>query len=193
MFSTSTNQTLGANGARGIKRVLAGLVLSLAGSVAVTAWAAHPGHDGPAGHGGPGGGFGAPGLFFGPSARTDRAVDRMLEGLNASDAQRTQIKQIAQAASGDLKALREANRGQHERALAVFTAPVVDARAVETLRQQQLAQHDQASKRVSQALVDISNALTPDQRVKLAERIKQRAERMHERMERRHAASAPGK
>ena len=55
----------------------------------------------------------------------------------------------------------------------------------ESLRQQMLALHDQASKRRMQAMVDASQVLTPEQRVKLAERMKQRGEMMRERMERR--------
>ncbi|HET7794251.1 MAG TPA: Spy/CpxP family protein refolding chaperone [Rhizobacter sp.] len=188
MFAAETVKAAGTHGTRGIKRATLGLLMALVGSVAVTAWA-QP-HGGPRGGGDFGGGFGGPGLFMGPSEHVGRGVDRLLEGLNATDAQRTQIKQIAQAAATDLKAQHDAARGQHERGLELFTAPVVDARAVETLRQQRLAQHDQASKRVTQALLDIANVLTPEQRVKLGERIKQREQRMHERMQRR-AASAP--
>ncbi|MGY4830392.1 Spy/CpxP family protein refolding chaperone [Sphaerotilaceae bacterium SBD11-9] len=186
MFAAKTVKAAGTHGTRGIKRVTLGLLMAAVGSVAVTAWA-QP-------HGGPRGGadFGGPGLFMGPSEHVGRGVDRLLDGLNATDAQRSQIKQIAQAAAADLKAQHDAARGLHERGLELFTAPVVDARAVEALRQQRLAQHDQASKRVTQALLDIANVLTPEQRVKLSERIKQREQRMHERMERR-AASAPAK
>jgi Spy/CpxP family protein refolding chaperone len=130
---------------------------------------------------------------MGNPERIGRAVDHMLDGLNATDAQRAQVKQIAQAAAADLKTQHQAGRGLHEQGLALFTAPVVDARAVEALRQQSLAQHDQASKRVTQALLDISAVLTPEQRVKLGERIKQRAQHMHERTDRRGAASAAAK
>jgi len=49
-----------------------------------------------------------------------------------------------------------------------------------------LAQHDQASKRVLQAMLDASKVLTPEQRAKLGERMKQRRAAMQERMERRH-------
>jgi protein CpxP len=187
MVQATTVKTSGANGSRGIKRVAMGLVMAVVGTVAVSAWAAQ-GHGGPRG----GGDFAGAGMFMGHPERIGRGVDRMLDGLNATDAQRAQIKQIAQAAAADLKAQRQASRGQREQGLALFTAPVVDARAVETLRQQRLAQHDQASKRMTQALLDISTVLTPEQRVKMGERIKQRGERMQKHMERR-GASAPGK
>lgn len=193
MFEATTVKASGTERARGIKRVAVGLVMAVVGTVAVSAWAQSQGGPGAHGPGPRGGGFGGPGLFMGPPEHVARGVDRMLDGLNATDAQRAQIKQIVQAAAADLKTQHDASRGMREQGLALFTAPVVDARAVETLRQQSLAQHDQASKRVTQALLDISAVLTPDQRVKIGERMKQREARMREHMKRRGAASAPVK
>jgi protein CpxP len=187
MVEATTVKASGTDSSRGIKRVALGLVMAVVGTVAVSAWA-QQGHGGPRG----GGDFVGAGMFSGHPDRIGRGVDHMLDGLNATDAQRSQIKQIAQAAAADLKAQRQAARGLHEQGLQLFTAPVVDARAVEVLRQQRLAQHDQASKRVTQALLDISAVLSPEQRVKLGERIKQRGERMREHMERR-GASAPSR
>lgn len=168
----------------GLKRVALGLLLAVAGGVAVSAWA--QGH-GPR-HGGD---FGGHGMFMANPERMGRMVDRLLDGLSATDAQRTQVKQIVQATAADLKAQREASRGLREQGLALLSAPTVDAAAVEALRQKKLAQHDQVSKRVTQALLDISRVLTPEQRVKLAERIKARGKHMHEHRHHRGAASAP--
>lgn len=180
MVEATTVKGSGSAHARGIKRVALGLLVAVAGTLAVSAWA--QGH----GHGMRGGDFGGPGMFMG-------GAEHMLDGLNATDTQRTQIKQIAQAAATDMKAQREAARSLREQGLQLFTAPVVDARAVEALRVQMLAQHDQSSKRMTQAMLDISAVLTPEQRVKLGERMKQRAQRMQEHMQRRGAASAPAK
>lgn len=132
---------------------------------------------------GMGGEHGGPGMmmFGGSPERIGRAVDHMLDGLNATEAQRAQIKQIATAAAADLKAQRAAARELHDKSLQIFTAPNVDAAAAEALRQQMLAQHDQASKRVLQAMLDASKVLTPEQRAKFGERIKQRQERMQRR------------
>jgi Spy/CpxP family protein refolding chaperone len=68
--------------------------------------------------------------------------------------------------------------------MAIFAAANVDAAAAESLRQQMLAQHDQSSKRVLQAMLDISKVLTPEQRAKMGERMQQREVAMKERMER---------
>jgi periplasmic protein CpxP/Spy len=123
-------------------------------------------------------------MFGGHPEHVGRRIDHMLDGLNASDAQRSQIKQIALAAATDLRAQRDAGRALRERGVQIFSAPNVDAAAAESVRQQLQAQHDQASRRVLQAMLDVSKVLTPEQRAKLGERMKQRGAMMHERMER---------
>ena len=135
---------------------------------------------------GMGGHEGRPGmmLFGGPPEHVARGVDHLLDGLGATDTQRAQIKQIAQAAAADLKAQREAGRGLHEKSLQLFAAPNVDAAGAESLRQQMSAQHDLASKRMLKAMLDVSQVLTPEQRAKLGERMKHREARMHDRHER---------
>ena len=134
------------------------------------------GHEG--GHGGAGGMM----MFGGSPERVGRGVDHFLDGLDASDPQRAQIKQIAQAAAADLKAQREAGRMLRERGMQLLAAPAVDANAAEVLRRQMLDQHDVASKRMLQAVLDVANVLTPDQRAKLAERMQKHRARMDERM-----------
>jgi Spy/CpxP family protein refolding chaperone len=122
-----------------------------------------------------------------------RGLDRMLDSVKATDAQRAQIKQIAQAAASDLKAQHDARQALHQQAMAIFTAPNVDANAAENLRQQMLAQHDQASKRMLQAMLDISRVLTPEQRQQLAQRMQQRHEMMQRHMRERQQLEQPSK
>jgi len=153
--------------------------------VIATAGAAIDAHAQGMGMGGHGQGSGPGMMMFGGSPEhAGRGVDRMLDGLGVSDAQRAQIKQIVVAAATDLKAQREASRALHEQGMQIFAAPTVDAAAAESLRQQMLAQHDQASKRMLQAMLDVSKVLTPQQRAKMAERMKQRQAVMQERMQR---------
>lgn len=164
---------------RRMKPWLVGGAVAVCATVALSAFA-----HGMGGRGMDGGMMGmGPGMMGGP-AHMARGVDHMLDGLNATDAQRTQIKQIAQAAAADMKTQREAGRGLRDKAMQILAAPNVDAAAAESLRQQMLAQHDQASKRMLQAMLDVSKVLTPEQRAKVAERMKQRSERMNERMQR---------
>jgi len=172
---SGSNEVKAAVANRGVKWMLASAALAVSATVALSAWAQPMGGR----HGGEGGG-----MFGGAAMMGGRGVDHMLDGLNATDAQRSQIKQIFQAAGTDLKAQRESRRALRERSLQIFAAPNVDAAAAESVRQQMLQQHDQASKRMLQATLDASKVLTPEQRAKLAERMKQRGDAMRERMDR---------
>lgn len=129
------------------------------------------------------GGHGGPGMMGGPGGPfSGRMLERMLDQVDATEAQRAQIKQIASIAQADMKAQHEAGRALRDHALALLAAPTLDAAAAESLRQQMLAQHDQASRRMLQVMLDIGNVLTPEQRVKLAEQMKQRQGMMQHRM-----------
>ncbi|MCA0241016.1 MAG: Spy/CpxP family protein refolding chaperone [Proteobacteria bacterium] len=164
---------------RSAGRLLAtGLVVALAGSMVLTAEAAP---DGPRHHGG---GPGAGAMMMGPMLSP-----RMLDEVNATTEQRTQIRQIFDAARTDLKAQRDSGQALHDQMITLFSQPTVDANAAEALRQQQLARHDAASKRMMQAMLDVSRVLSADQRTKLAALVKQRQQSMAERMSRRGAAA----
>ncbi|RQO61966.1 hypothetical protein DBR47_05485 [Paucibacter sp. KBW04] len=132
---------------------------------------------GPGEHGGHGG-RGGPGMMM---MMEGGHMPHMLEAAGATEAQRAQIKQIMQAAHADLKAQREAGRKLHEQGMALFTAAVIDAAAIEAHRQQMLAQHDQMSKRMTQAMTEAAKVLTPEQRAKLAEKMKKMQARRGER------------
>lgn len=152
--------------------LLATLALALAGGVAQTALAAPPdgpppgmgpGHHGGMERGMPGGRQGGPEMARGDMGPL-RHMARMLDLAKATPEQRSQIHQIMQAARQDLHAQRQAGRQLRDQQAALLTQPTVDTGAVEALRQQLLAQHDKASKRLTQALVDASRVLTAEQR-----------------------------
>ena len=169
--------------------LLAGLVIAIAGTAAVTV-NAQPGPGGPAGpghhhRGDMGGAMGLP-MFGGH-------VDRMLDSVKATDAQRTQVKQIVAAAAADLKSQRESGKALHQQMQALFTQPTVDANAAEALRQQMLARHDAASKRMMQAMLDVSRVLTPEQRQQLAQQMKQRHDMMDRHRSERRQLDGAGK
>lgn len=151
----------------------AGLFVALAGSAMLTAEAA------PMDGGGPGHGHGG-GMMGGPIMGGMHS-ERMLDAVNATADQRAQVKQIMDAARTDMKAQRQAGRPLHDQMRQLFAQPTVDARVAETLRQQLMAQHDQASKRMMQAMLDISRVLTPEQRAKMAEMAAQRRGMMERR------------
>jgi len=155
----------------------AALLVAVLGTATLSAFA-QPGGFGPGGHG-PGmhgGGPGA-GMMMG-----GRGLERMLDSVNATADQRAQIKQIAERARADMQAQHEAHRGQREAMAKLFTAPTVDANAVEALRAQMMAQHDAQSRRMTQAMVEASRVLTPEQRKQMADRMAQRRDMMERHM-----------
>ena len=158
---------------RGLRRVLLATLVAVSSATALSAWA-QPMMGGHEGHGGMHEGHGGLGRMF----------DNMLDGLNATDAQRAQIKQIATAAETDLKVQRDVGRALHEKQMQIFAAPNVDAAAAESVRAQLSAQHDQASRRMNQAMLDAAKVLTPEQRAKLGDRMKQRQAQMNDHMQR---------
>ena len=181
MTQTTTTKALAPRTLGRVRVLMFGTLMAVLATWAMASWAQPMGGHG--GHHEMGGGM----MMGGSPERMGRMIDRMLDGLNATDAQRSQIKQIVQTAATDLKSQREAHRALRQQGMQIFTAPNVDANAAETLRQQMLAQHDQVSRRMTQAMVDISRVLTPEQKAKIAEHLKQRAAKMeerHQRMER---------
>jgi protein CpxP len=109
-------------------------------------------------------------------------LDRLLDGVKASDAQRAQIQQITAKARADVQALHAGGQGLRDKALALWTAPKLDAAEAEKLRQQMMTHHDRVSKRMQQAMLDVGQVLTPEQRAKAGELIRAQRERMKERM-----------
>ena len=165
-----------------IKLTLAVLAVAMAGSVALTAQAGPMDgmHHGDRGH------MGAPGPRGGM-----HLSERMLDRIKATPEQRTQIRSIMDAARKDLQAQREAGRALREQSMQLFTQPNVDANAAEALRQKQLAQHDQASKRMMLAMLEASRVLTPEQRAQIAADLKKRGDMMQRHHRERQALEAP--
>ena len=116
---------------------------------------------------------------------------RMLDAVKATPEQRTQIQKIMEGARTDLQAQREAGKALRDQLMQAMTQPNIDANAVEQVRQKMLAQHEQASKRRMQAMVDAARVLTPEQRKQLAERMGQRRDMMERHHRERRALEAP--
>lgn len=167
-------------GAASLALALAGLATGLAQAQPAPPppGASAPGMAGPMGgpmggpmHEGHGHRHGGPGM--GPG----RHMERLLERVNATPEQRTQIRGIFEAAAADMRAQGDTRRQLHEQGLTLLSQPTIDAAAVERLRQQMVAQHDQASQRWSRAMVEAAGVLTPAQRTQLAELMRQRGQR----------------
>ncbi|HSI56014.1 MAG TPA: Spy/CpxP family protein refolding chaperone [Ideonella sp.] len=154
---------------RQLRTVALGLALSAAGGLGLVALAsAHPA-DGPPG--GPPHGMREPMGMAMPFAGL--MSPPLLDEIDATAQQREQLRTIAEAARSDWKAQHEAGKAEHDQLMQLFTQPTVDAKAAEALRKQMLARQDTASKRMTQAMLESAQVLTVDQRLKMAELIKQ--------------------
>ena len=129
---------------------------------------------------GPGGWGGGP---LDP-AELDQRLDRMLKHLyieiDATEAQQQKLEPIVKSAAKDLMPLRRRLREARLQAMDLFTRDHVDRAAFEKLRAEQMQLAEQASKRVTDALADAAEVLTPLQRKQLAERMQRmRGRRWH--------------
>ncbi len=150
---------------------IAGVAAAVAGALALGACS----HGGRAGwHDGPMSGQMDPER----AARfAERMADRIISAVDGSPEQKQRIRGIAQAAVTDLAPLREQARAARRDGVALLSAATIDRAAIEGLRAKQVGLADGASKRIAQALADTAEVLTPEQRIRLAERMQRRAGR----------------
>jgi Spy/CpxP family protein refolding chaperone len=98
-------------------------------------------------------------------------VNRVLSRVDASPEQKGKVSVVAKSAVTDLAALGIAPWETRSKFLALFRADKIEPEAFESLRAEQAAKWDSASKRLVQALVEAAQVLTPEQRRELTERM----------------------
>lgn len=114
-------------------------------------------------------------------ARMDERIERGLKHFaveaDATPDQTQKLTAIAKAAAKDLLPMREKVGDARKQALALMTQTTIDRTQIEKLRAEQVGHMEAVSKRVSQALADAAEVLTPEQRKKLADRVEERRKR----------------
>lgn len=116
---------------------------------------------------------------FGPGAmggafvtkRAEIGVGRMLDRIEATAEQKEKVTAIVKSALADLEPLRAGRSTFRQDAARLMKADKVDRAELEKLRAQRIAQADQASKRITQALADAADVLTAKQRAELVDRM----------------------
>jgi Spy/CpxP family protein refolding chaperone len=109
--------------------------------------------------------------------RLDWRIGRLIQDAGGTPQQKDRLVAIATAAMADLKPLREQMRQARRTGLELLAMPVIDRQALEQLRAMQMQAADAKSRRMTQAMAEAAEVLTPEQRVKVAERLKQRMDR----------------
>ena len=116
-------------------------------------------------------------------AQMDEHVERMVKHLavevDVTPEQKDKLSAIAKSAAHDLAPLRGNMGHVRQQALDLLSAEKVDHAAIESLRSEQLALMESASKRLTQALADAADVLTVEQRKKLAERAQRFGRHFH--------------
>lgn len=143
-------------------------ITAIGGIAAAQTFGGH--HFGPGGMMMHGGGFGA----MDPAQmedRADRAIRHLAIEIDATPEQQEKLRSIARGLVRDVAPLRAAHREAMQRARTLLAGANVDAAEVEKFRAEQVGKLDAVSKRVTQALVEAANVLTPEQRRAIDQRL----------------------
>jgi protein CpxP len=111
-------------------------------------------------------------------ADLDQHLERMLKHLyveiDATEAQKRELEPIVKQAARDLLPLRENLHAGRREAISLLSQERVDAAALEALRAKQIVLADEASRRLTRALAEGAEVLTPAQRKQLAAHVARR-------------------
>ena len=116
-------------------------------------------------------------------ADLDKHLDRMLKHfyveIDATEAQKAQLEPIVKQAAKDLLPMREQLHAGRRDAIALLSQDRVDPAALEALRAKHIGLADQASRRLTRAIGEAAEVLTPQQRKELAAHFARRHGRWH--------------
>jgi len=114
-------------------------------------------------------------------AQMDERVERMVKHfaaeVDATPEQKDKLAAVAKDLARDMAPLRDKLKAARSQGIELMAAPTLDRAALEKLRAGQIALTDSSSRRITQALADAAEVLTPEQRKKLAERAQKFGER----------------
>jgi len=99
----------------------------------------------------------------------DRAIRHLAIEIDATAEQQDKLRAIVNAAVKDILPMHEQARAARQQAHDLLTRPTIDRASLERFRSEQMALWDAASKRITQALGDAAEVLTPEQRQKIGE------------------------
>ena len=98
-------------------------------------------------------------------------LDHLVDQAQASPTQRAQAHQIVDAAEAGLRQQRGDERADRARMAQLFSQPTLDAAAFEAVRSRLSQRHDLASRRATQALIDVGLVLNVRQRQTIASQL----------------------
>jgi len=117
---------------------------------------------------------------YGPidPADLEKRLDRMLKHfyveIDATEEQKQKLEPIVKQAAKDLMPLREQLHAGRREAIELLSQDRVDPAALEALRARKIQLADDASRRLTRAIAEAADVLTPEQRKGLAAHIARR-------------------
>lgn len=103
-----------------------------------------------------------------------RGLSRALEAVDATAEQEERIWAIIDGARTELRPVMREFRDARTEVVELLSAPTIDRAAAETLRAERIAAIDAASKKMTAAMLDAAEVLTPEQRAELAKHFGER-------------------
>lgn len=104
----------------------------------------------------------------------ERRVNRVLGMVDASTEQKQKVRAIFEKAANDLYGTRDQRQANRRAMAEALTAATIDKAKVEQLRTDRMKLADATSKRLTDAMVEAAEVLTPAQRADLAARFQRR-------------------
>jgi periplasmic protein CpxP/Spy len=111
--------------------------------------------------------------------RLDRMLKHFYVEIDATEDQQRRLEPIVKQAAKDLLPMREQLHAGRREAIELLTQERVDPAALEALRAKKIGLADEASRRVTRAIGEAAEVLTPAQRKELAAHFARRHGRWH--------------
>lgn len=108
----------------------------------------------------------------------DKRMQRMLDEVKASDAQKEKASAIVKASLEKGAPLAEKMRDNHVQMRKLMSAATLDKAAIEAMRVEQIKLADEVSKQMTSTMLAVAEVLTPEQRAQLAEKMEKRHAKM---------------
>lgn len=107
----------------------------------------------------------------------EHRIGSVLDELDATPEQEDKLWDIIDQARGEIRPAFRDFRETREEVVELLGAPTIDRAAAEKLRGERIAAIDEASRKMTTALLDAAEVLSPEQRAKLVEHLKERRDR----------------
>ena len=133
--------------------LVGGSIVSVPLAATAGAWFGRLGHGSGCGHGHHGHG--------------DPEAMRELRRVDGTDAQHEQVRATLETLIDEVYPLVDQHRAHHEAWMAELTRPSIDREAIHELRRAELELAEVASTKLADALADVAQVLTPEQRLEL--------------------------